>query len=86
MLIDAMRYDFIFEQNLNQDEDNGQKKSTKIRMPFVQRLLREHKAKPFKLNARPPTVTLPRIKVIRQHLDIRDTLNSVELKLSIILN
>jgi hypothetical protein len=48
MLVDAMRYDFIFEHN---------------RMPFVTRLLRENKAVPFILKAKPPTVTLPRLKV-----------------------
>jgi len=66
MLIDAMRYDFIFEQSANiQDEKPHyeHKFSKHVRMPFVNRLLRESKAKPFKLNARPPTVTLPRIKV-----------------------
>ena len=56
MVIDALRYDFIFE-NSNQ--------ASKIRMPFMNRLLRENKALPFKLNAKPPTVTLPRIKVIK---------------------
>lgn len=57
MVIDAMRYDFAFEANVN-------KQNHKIRMPFLNKLLRERKAMPFKLNARPPTVTLPRIKVI----------------------
>ena len=67
MLVDAMRYDFIFEQvSEQQDHDtNKEQKATKhIRMPFVNRLLRESKAKAFKLKASPPTVTLPRIKVI----------------------
>jgi hypothetical protein len=58
MVVDAMRYDFVFETDLNN-----------ARMPFLTRLLREEKAAPFKLNAWPPTVTLPRIKVnINQHL------------------
>ena len=66
MLVDAMRYDFIFEQVSEQqdhDTNNEQKASKHIRMPFVNRLLRESKAKAFKLKASPPTVTLPRIKV-----------------------
>lgn len=50
-----MRYDFIFEPS-------EQKES--IRMPFLNRLMREQKAIPFKLEANPPTVTLPRLKVI----------------------
>jgi predicted AlkP superfamily pyrophosphatase or phosphodiesterase len=58
MLIDAMRYDFIFEKN----EQNSKRL---LRMPFVNRLIRENKAKPFKLNARPPTVTLPRLKALK---------------------
>ena len=61
MLVDAMRYDFIFEKY--SDENENEHKAKRIRMPFVNKLLRENKAKPFKLNARPPTVTLPRIKV-----------------------
>ena len=55
MLVDAMRYDFIFEK--------GDSNFKNIRMPFVHRLLREQKATPFRLTARPPTVTMPRIKV-----------------------
>ena len=50
-----MRYDFVFEDEKVLAKD--------IRMPFVHRLLRERKAAPFKLSARPPTVTMPRIKV-----------------------
>ena len=66
MLIDAMRYDFIFEaySEIEEQRIDGQKLSKRVRMPFVNRLLKERKAKPFKLNARPPTVTLPRIKVL----------------------
>ena len=64
MVIDAMRYDFAFEKSSNQ-----------IRMPFLNRLLRGKKAIPFKLNAKPPTVTLPRIKslvsgIIPEFIDI----------------
>lgn len=55
MLIDALRYDFIFESHIPKE---------KLRMPFINRLIREQKAIPFKLIANPPTVTLPRIKVI----------------------
>lgn len=58
-----MRYDFVFPSDLKN-----------VRMPFLTRLLREQKAAPFKLNAWPPTVTLPRIKVksqlIHQNLSI----------------
>lgn len=50
MLIDAMRVDFTFDN--------------KARMPFLNRLFREQNALPFKLTARPPTVTLPRLKTI----------------------
>ena len=56
MVIDAMRYDFAFETESIPNK-------SQIRMSFLNRLLRERKAMPFKLNARPPTVTLPRIKV-----------------------
>lgn len=54
VLIDAMRYDFIYEI------ENGKEI---IRMPFTNRLMREFKAIPFKLIANSPTVTLPRLKV-----------------------
>lgn len=47
-----MRYDFVFPSDLRN-----------ARMPYLTRLLREQRAVPFKLNAWPPTVTLPRIKV-----------------------
>ena len=49
-----MRHDFLFEKSNT---------SESIRMPFSNRLIRERKAIPFFLNAKPPTVTLPRIKV-----------------------
>ncbi len=52
MVIDALRYDFAFEAY-----------PKPIRMPFLNSLFRQKKAIPFKLNAQPPTVTLPRIKV-----------------------
>jgi len=55
MLIDALRYDFIFEE---------EKTGSKIRMPFVHRLIQERKAHTFRLLAQPPTVTLPRLKAI----------------------
>ncbi|CAF0729169.1 unnamed protein product [Brachionus calyciflorus] len=72
VLIDAMRYDFIFESN------------DKIRMPFVHRLIREKKAIPFKLTASPPTVTLPRIKalvsgIIPEFIDILWNFNTTNL-------
>ncbi len=56
MIIDAMRYDFVFEAK------NISSKNL-IRMPFLNKLLKEKRALPFKLLAPPPTVTLPRIKV-----------------------
>lgn len=59
MLIDALRHDFIFE-----DESKPEQTSSKIRMPFVHRLIQERKAHTFKLTAQPPTVTLPRLKAI----------------------
>ncbi len=61
-MIDALRYDFIFESALNHEGENVEVRASKIRMPFVNRLLKEGKAKPFKLNAKPPTVTMPRLK------------------------
>jgi predicted AlkP superfamily pyrophosphatase or phosphodiesterase len=64
LLIDALRYDFIFEKDLYQNKDEII--SGKTRMPFVNRLLREQRAFPFKLNARPPTVTMPRLKVYKK--------------------
>jgi predicted AlkP superfamily pyrophosphatase or phosphodiesterase len=56
-----MRYDFIFEKVSNLNEDKTKIKHP--RMPFINRLINEKKAKPFKLSAKPPTVTLPRLKV-----------------------
>jgi ethanolaminephosphotransferase len=59
MLIDALRYDFIFEK-----ETKAEQASSKVRMPYVNRLIRERRAHTFKLTAEPPTVTLPRLKAI----------------------
>jgi ethanolaminephosphotransferase len=75
MLVDAMRYDFIFETDLLNE---------KTRMPFANRLIREHKALPFKLNARPPTVTLPRLKtivsgIVPEFIDILWNFNTTQL-------
>ena len=56
MIIDAMRYDFVFETAEATNKNL-------IRMPFVNKLLRNRKAIPYKLIAKPPTVTLRRIKV-----------------------
>ena len=55
MLIDALRYDFVLDAD-------GQGRVD--RMPFVARLLRERRAHAFRLNALPPTVTLPRVKAL----------------------
>jgi ethanolaminephosphotransferase len=75
MLVDAMRYDFIFEIYLMNE---------KTRMPFANRLIRERKALPFKLNARPPTVTLPRLKtivsgIVPEFIDILWNFNTTQL-------
>lgn len=61
LLVDAMRYDFIFEKAPSSSEEKSRIKNP--RMPFINRLITEKKAKPFKLSAKPPTVTLPRLKV-----------------------
>jgi hypothetical protein len=60
MLVDAMRYDFIFEVN---NEDKSEIAQNRIRMPFLNKLIRQKNGIPFKLVAKPPTVTLPRLKV-----------------------
>lgn len=73
MLIDAMRTDFVFHID------------TKHKMPFLNRLYREQNAQAFKLNARPPTVTLPRIKsivsgIIPEFIDVLWNFNTTYLK------
>ncbi|RNA44936.1 GPI ethanolamine phosphate transferase 2 [Brachionus plicatilis] len=75
VLIDALRYDFIFESNVAKE---------KLRMPFVNRVIREQKAIPFKLIANPPTVTLPRLKalvsgIIPEFIDILWNFNTTYL-------
>jgi ethanolaminephosphotransferase len=75
MLVDAMRYDFIFETDLVRE---------KTRMPFTNRLIRERHALPLKLNARPPTVTLPRLKtivsgIIPEFIDVLWNFNTTQL-------
>lgn len=47
VLIDALRTDFVYEQQ---------------HMPFVNNLLKQGAANGFIVRANPPTVTLPRIK------------------------
>jgi ethanolaminephosphotransferase len=72
MLIDAMRVDFAF------DLEN------KPRMPYLNNLFKKNKAIPFKLNSRPPTVTLPRLKsivsgIVPEFIDILWNFNTTHL-------
>lgn len=55
MLIDALRCDFVYT-----DTTTGEKN----RMPFLNRLWEEKRAVGFKLMAKSPTVTLPRLKAL----------------------
>ena len=72
MVIDALRCDFVY------DEDS------ETRMPFLNRLVNEHRAVPVKLIAKSPTVTLPRLKALLtglqpQFIDILWNFNTTRL-------
>ena len=64
MLIDALRFDFIFHRDGPENDHQRYRKSYDVLMPFVNRLFTQKQALPYKLTAKPPTVTLPRLKVI----------------------
>lgn len=74
MVIDAMRYDFIWD-----DHNHNQH-----RMPYLHRLIGENRVRPFKLVAKSPTVTLPRLKALLtglqpQFIDILWNFNTTRL-------
>jgi ethanolaminephosphotransferase len=73
MLVDAMRVDFVYGAEAHN------------RMPFLSRLFRDQNAIPFKLNARPPTVTLPRLKsivsgIVPEFIDVLWNFNTTFMK------
>lgn len=72
MVIDALRCDFVYEPS-----ESG-------RMPFLNRLVSDGSAVPFKLMAKSPTVTMPRLKALLtgaqpQFIDILWNFNTTRL-------
>jgi ethanolamine phosphate transferase 2 subunit G len=78
VLIDALRCDFVYE-----NESKG-KSLALAQMLFLNKLIKDGYAAPFKLVARPPSVTMPRIKslvsgIVPEFIDFLWNFNSSRL-------